>query len=278
MAGGRLAIIAGAGDLPRLLAEHCAATGRPHLVVGFEDIPLPWAPADTPRVPFERIGRLFRILRRAGCRHVVMAGIIHRPRLRLWRFDLMAWRLAARVLPMIWRGDDQTLRAIAAIFEEEGMVVEGAHEVRADLLLTEGVHTRARPDRQARSDAARAAEIVAALGAADVGQGAVVAHGVCLGLESIQGTDAMLAFVAETAAPFRRGPGGVLYKAPKPGQDRRLDLPVIGPGTVAAAARAGLAGIVVEAGGVMVLDRDATLAAADAAGLFIWARAPERGA
>jgi DUF1009 family protein len=126
-----------------------------------------------------------------------------------------------------------------------------------------------------RDDAARAAAIVAALGAADAGQGAVVAQGLCLGLETIQGTDAMLDFVARTGAGFRHDPAGargVLLKAPKPGQDWRIDLPAVGPDTMRAAAAAGLAGVVVQAGGVLLLGRDETVAAADAAGIFLWGR------
>jgi DUF1009 family protein len=182
-------------------------------------------------------------------------------------------RLAPRVIRGLAAGDDRTLRMVAGIFEAEGFAVRAPQEILTDLVAPAGVLTRAAPGETDRRDAARAAAIVAALGAVDVGQGAVVAGGICLGLESIQGTDAMLDFVARTAGPVRpKGARGVLFKAPKPGQDRRMDLPAIGPGTVEGAARAGLAGVAVEAGGVMVLDLAATVAAADAAGLFLWAR------
>lgn len=138
--------------------------------------------------------------------------------------------------------------------------------------------TRARPGEGDARDAARAARIVAALGAVDVGQAAVVAQGICLGVETIQGTDVLLDFVARTAARHRPDPEGlrgVLFKGPKPIQDRRLDLPAVGPDTVAGAARAGLAGIALAAGGVMLLDRDRTVAEADRAGLFLWGYAAE---
>ncbi|MBL3554656.1 LpxI family protein, partial [Rhodovulum sulfidophilum] len=124
---------------------------------------------------------------------------------------------------------------------------------------------------------ARAAAIVAALGASDLGQGAVVAQGLCLAVETLPGTDAMLAWVADVAGACRpdpKGAKGVLCKAPKPSQDRRVDLPAIGPATVEAAHRAGLAGIAVEAGGVLVLEPEETLARADALGLFLWVREP----
>jgi UDP-2,3-diacylglucosamine hydrolase len=269
-----LAIVAGRGDLPRLIAEDCARRGRTYRVVVFEGVPLDWLDGHPAlAAAFEKPGRLFADLRAAGCGFVTLAGGMVRPGLNPLRFDLTMVRLAPRLLKGIRSGDDSTLRLVAAIFEAEGFTLCAPHEILSDLLAPGGVLTRAQPGEADRADAARAARVVAALGAADAGQGAVVAGGLCLGLESIQGTDAMLDFVARTGAAFRgAGARGVLYKAPKPGQDWRLDLPAIGPATARAAAAAGLAGIAVQAGGVLLLGRDATVAAADAAGLFLWGR------
>lgn len=231
------------------------------------------------RAEFEKPGRLFSDLRRAGCDRVVFAGGMTRPSLNPLRFDLTLMRLAPKLLPQLRGGDDDTLRVLAEVFEDQGFRIVAAQEVLAELVIPEGVPTRAAPTPADRSDAARAARIVAALGRVDVGQAAVVAQGICLGLESIQGTDAMLRFVRDTAGDLRPDPAGgrgVLFKGPKPGQDRRMDLPAIGPTTVAGAAEAGLAGIALEAGGALLLDRPATIAAADAAGLFIWGREAEK--
>ncbi len=276
MAGDGLAIVAGRGVLPRLLAEDRALSGTPYCVVRLEGTPVDWA-GDHPHVDavLEKPGRLFADLRRAGCGTVTFAGAVTRPNLDPRRFDLTMIRLAPKILGALRGGDDGTLRLIATIFEAEGFTVQAPHALLAGLVMPAGIPTRAEPSPADRDDATRAAAIVAALGAVDTGQGAVVAQGICLGLESIQGTDAMLDFVAATAAPFRPDPSGargLLYKAPKPGQDWRLDLPAIGPDTVARARAAGLAGIVVEAGGVLVLGRAETIAAADAAGLFLWGR------
>jgi DUF1009 family protein len=272
---GGLAIVAGRGELPRLIAEDCARRGRAYRVVVFEGVALDWLDGHPAiAAAFEKPGRLFADLRAAGCTRVTFAGGMTRPELNPLRFDLTMVRLAPKLLKGIRAGDDSTLRLVAGIFEAEGFKLCAAHELLADLLAPAGVLTRAAPSEADRTDAARAARIVAALGAADAGQGAVVAGGLCLGLESIQGTDAMLDFVARTRSAFRGADRGVLYKAPKPGQDWRLDLPAIGPDTVRAAAAAGLAGIAVEAGGVLVLGREATVAAADAAGLFLWGREP----
>jgi UDP-2,3-diacylglucosamine hydrolase len=272
---GGLAIVAGRGELPRLLAEDCARRGRLYRVVVFEGVALPWLAAH-PSIParFEKPGRLFAALRAAGIGAVAFAGGLARPTIRPFRFDLKMLRLAPRLLRGIRSGDDTTLRLVAQIFEAEGFRVEAAQDILPDLPALAGVHSRALPTDADRADAARAAAIVSAMGTVDVGQAAVVAGGICLGLESIQGTDAMLAFVAGTDPALRRRGGGVLFKGPKPGQDRRMDLPAIGPGTLQNAAQAGLAGVVVEAGGVMILDHAATVAAADAHGLFLWAREP----
>ena len=273
-----LGIVAGRGALPRLIAEDCARRGRPYRVVVLEGVDLDWLDGHPAlAAAFERPGRLFAALRAAGCGAVTFAGGIVRPRLRPLRFDMKMWRLAPGLLGAVRGGDDATLRAVAAMFEAAGFRVEAAQTLLPELPAAAGVHSRALPSDRDRADAARAAAIVAALGAADVGQAAVVAQGVCLGLESIQGTDALLDFVARTGAAFRADPDGakgVLFKGPKPGQDRRVDLPAIGPDTLRAAAAAGLAGVVVEAGGVMILDHAATVAAADEAGLFLWAREP----
>jgi DUF1009 family protein len=273
-----LAIVAGRGALPRLIAEDCARRGRPYRVVVFEGVALDWLEGHpTLAAAFERPGRLFAALRDAGCGAVTFAGGIVRPKLRPMRFDLTMWRLAPGLLGAVRAGDDVTLRAVAGVFERAGFRVEAPQALLPGLPAAAGVHSRALPSERDREDAARAAAIVAALGAADVGQAAVVAQGVCLGVESIQGTDALLEFVARTGAgslPDPSGAKGVLFKGPKPGQDRRLDLPAIGPDTLRGAAAAGLAGVVVEAGGVMILDHAATVAAADGAGLFLWAREP----
>ena len=203
-----LAIFAGRGALPRLVAEDCARRGRPYRVVVFEGVALDWL-AGHPVVAaaFERPGRLFAALRAAGCGAVTFAGGIVRPKLRPLRFDLTMWRLAPGLLRAVRGGDDATLRAVAGIFEAAGFRVEAPQELLPELPAAAGVLSRALPSDRDRADAARAAGIVAALGAADVGQAAVVAQGVCLGLESIQGTDALLDFVARTGAAFRPDPG-----------------------------------------------------------------------
>lgn len=267
----RTALIAGKGALPGLVA---AFLDRP-LIAALEG----FAPdALTPDVVFriERLVPFLDHLAREGVGRVIFAGAVQRPRLDPALFDASTGQLVPQLLAAMQSGDDGALRAIIGIFEEAGLHVVGVGQVAPDLLPGPGILC-GHVSEADRRDAGRAAAIVAALGAADVGQGAVVAQGLCLGVEALPGTDALLAFVkatAQTLRPDPKGARGVLYKAPKPGQDRRMDLPAIGPDTVRRAAEAGLGGIVWEAGGVLLLDREAMIAAAEKSGLFLWSREP----
>lgn len=276
----RLAIVAGRGDLPRLLAEECKATGRDYIVVEFENIPLSWA-ASHPRIPaiFEKIGHLFTQLQGGGFGAVVMAGAMDRAQIDLQRLDDKGVELATIISSTVAAGDNATLTAIIQFFEANEFEVIPAHEVMPSLIPNAGVLSKTRPNVDDETDTARAAEIVEALGRVDVGQGAVVAKGICLGLESIQGTDAMLEFVHYSREKYSINPDGgqgVLLKAPKPGQDFRVDLPTIGPSTITNAHAAGLAGIVIESGGAILLHKEDTIALANKLGLFIWVR-PKHG-
>lgn len=265
-----LGVVAGAGDLPRLIAEGQAAAGAPYLVCAFEGAAPDWMAAHPHVVaPIEKPGRLFAALRGAGVDRVVFAGGMARPQLRPLAFDMTALRLAPRIMALLRQGDDALLRGLAAVFEDEGFRLVGAHELLGHLVAPEGALSRRAPDAEDLADIARAAELTQALGALDVGQGAVVADGLCLGLETVQGTDALIDFAGRTPRRLRRRPG-VLFKAPKPGQDWRVDLPAVGVETLRHAAAAGLAGVAVQAGGVLVLGLDACRDEADRLGVFLF--------
>lgn len=263
------AIIAGGGGLPAILKAACPDA----LVCALEG----FVPAGvTPDMQFrvERLVPFWRALQDQGVERVCFAGAVSRPRLDPSLFDPATAQLVPRLLGAMQAGDDATLREVLALFEEAGFAIVAAHEIAADLLPGPGVLAGAVTPRD-EADAVRAAQIVAALGTVDVGQGCVVAQGLCLAVEALPGTDAMLAAVAQLPVHLRPDPArgrGLIYKAPKPGQDRRVDLPAVGPATVTAAAAAGLGGVVWQAGGVMCLDLTAMQAEAQARGLFLWAR------
>ena len=261
-----LALIAGRGGLPAALA---AALPEPPFVCALDGFaPAGLAVDQVFRV--ERLALFLRLLQDRGITRVAFAGAVERPRLDPALFDPQTAQMLPRLLAAMQAGDDATLRAVIAIFEESGLEVVGVETLAPALLPLPGVLAGTLPP-GAEADATRAAAITAALGAVDVGQGCVVAQGQCLAVEALPGTDAMLAAVAALPDGLRP-PGGLFYKAAKPGQDRRIDLPSLGPDTIRQAAAAGLAGIAFQAGAVICLDLPALVAEARARGLFLWAR------
>jgi DUF1009 family protein len=263
------AIIAGRGRLPASLVAAMDAAPLVAALDGFA--PEGLVPDLSFRV--ERLVLFLRLLEDRGVSRVVFAGAVQRPRLDPALLDPATAELLPRLMQAMAAGDDATLRAVIEVFEEFGFAVAGVEDVAPSLLPGAGVLAGVVTERD-KADAARAAAIVAALGAVDVGQGAVVAQGLCLGVEALPGTDALLAQVAGISA-LRPDPGrgrGVFYKAAKPGQDRRIDLPTIGPDTLRAVAAAGLGGVAFQAGSVVCLDLEEMKALAGESGLFLWAR------
>jgi hypothetical protein len=263
-----LGIIAGGGVLPAKVAAAARAAGRGVFILGLEGFADPAVLAPWPH-EIQRMGKAGRILaalREHACQDVVMIGQVRRPSLLDMRPDAEGARILARIGRAAFAGDDGLLAAVIKVFGEEGFSVIGAHEVMHEVLAPGGVLTRTAPDAQAMADIRRGVEVARLLGTADVGQGCVVQQGLVLAVEAIEGTDAMLA----RAAGLRRdGIGGVLVKLVKPGQDKRADMPTIGPETVRNAALAGLRGLAFEAQATILADRETCLAAADAAGLFL---------
>jgi DUF1009 family protein len=264
----RLGIIAGSGGLPRRLIETCRATGRAVFVLALEGEAELETVAEVTHA-WCRMGaaaKALGLLRDNGVTDLVLAGSIKRPTLTSIRPD---WRAAKFFAKVGYRllGDDGLLSAIAKELEIEGFHLIGAHELLDDAAaVPEGPLGCFRPSVEAESDIARGIHIARAIGALDIGQAVVVQQGLVLGVEAIEGTDALL---RRCAGLRRDGPGGVLVKVEKPGQETRVDRPTIGPQTIRLAAEAGLQGIAIEAGTTLLLDRDEVIRAADAAGLFI---------
>lgn len=253
--------------MPGLLASACAASGRAHYILGLtgfaETDHLPRAPDEWMRLG--EIGKGFEALRQAGVDEVVLAGSVKRPALGDLKPDMKGASLLARIAGRAL-GDDSLLSAVIAEIEREGFNVVGIDSILTNLLAGSGPLGRNTPDKGAWDDIARGFEVARALGAADVGQAAVVQQGIVLGVEAAEGTDALL----ERCASVRRdGPGGVLVKVKKPQQERRADLPTIGPATVKNAHAAGLQGIAVETGHTLIIDRAAVTALSDELGLFV---------
>jgi UDP-2,3-diacylglucosamine hydrolase len=269
----KLGLIAGGGGLPLALAEHCRQSGRPYFVIrlrGFADAAMDAHPGEGAGIA--EIGRIVKLARDAGCGALCLAGSVRRPDFASLKPDLrgLSWLpgavLAAR------KGDEALLRFLLGELEKEGVAIEGAHEVRGDLALALGALGKRAPQADHGADIAKAVRVAQAIGALDIGQAAVVCDGLVLAVEAQEGTDSLLRRVSELPAELRGARGrrkGVLAKVAKPIQQMRIDLPTIGLATIEGADRAGLAGVVGVVGKMLVVDRAAVAAAADAAGLFV---------
>ncbi|MCJ2061844.1 UDP-2,3-diacylglucosamine diphosphatase LpxI [Methylobacterium sp. J-088] len=271
---GALVLIAGAGRLPELVADSLRRARRPFRVIalrGFTGQTLR-ASADA-TVDLLDLAATLKLLRRWGPAIVVPAGGVSRPSPAAILNAGAALRNRETLRAMAGGGDDRLLRAALALVEEEGHRILGVHEAAPDLLCPEGPIGRRQPDAMAAGSIAAGRGVLAALSPFDLGQAVVVAGDRALAVEGPEGTDRMLARArALGRRPFGWGralPATVLVKAPKVGQDWRIDLPAIGPRTVRNAARAGCVGLALEAGGTLVIDRAATAAEADRLGLFV---------
>lgn len=287
-----LALIAGTGDLPAALVQRLPT--RPFICAmeGFR-------PTITPDVTFriEHLGSLLIDLESRGITEVCMAGAVRRPSVDPSEVDEATQPLVPRIMAAMSQGDDVALRIVISVFEGAGLDVVAAHEIAPALLPNTGILSRTRTNFDQKRDAVTAERVLAQMGRADVGQACIVRNGRVLAREGQSGTDLMLmrfapigsaswdpldglGTVLGSAAEWLSGPtgeprdarGGILFKGPKPNQDRRADLPVIGPETAQAVVAAGLSGIVIEAQGVMVLGLDDVLRILDAAGAFLWVR------
>jgi hypothetical protein len=263
----RLGIVAGGGSLPRHLVECCRAAGRDFFVLALEGAA---EPATVEGVPHAwcRLGAAatgLAVLREHHVTELVLAGGIRRPSLAALRPDWRAAKLFARIGYRAL-GDDGLLSAVVKELEQEGFRVLGAEQLLDWALVPEGPLGRLRPDELSQADIERGLRVARTLGALDVGQAVIVQQGLVLGVEAIEGTDELL---RRCAALRREGPGGVLVKVEKPGQEPRADRPTIGLRTVLLAAETGLGGIAVEANATIVLDRGEVIRTADRAGLFL---------
>lgn len=269
----KLGILAGGGPLPGYLIEACKSSGRDFFVLAFADQADPQVIGDAPHA-WVRLGAVEEAIGRLQieqCEELVLAGPVRRPSLAELRPDRRAARFLARGL--LSKGDNGLLGAVVrTLEEEEGFRVIGADAILADLRAGAGPFGQHAPNKDDESDIARGVSVVHQIGRLDIGQAAIVSQGIVLGIEAAEGTEALL----KRCGPLHQeGRSGVLVKLPKPGQEKRADLPAIGPRTVSGAVEAGLAGIAVAAGATLVFEPARVAADANAAGLFIVGIMPE---
>ena len=270
----KLGLIAGGGALPLSVAARCEAEGRPVFVVrlaGFADPHLARYPGVD--AGMAEIGRVLSALKKAGCDAVCFAGVVNRPDFRSLKPDFKGMTLLPGIIAEAAKGDDALLRKILSVFEAEGYAIEGADDILGGETLPTGALGAIQPTSEQLQDLRKALHVAEKAGELDIGQGAVVCDGLVLAVEAQEGTDAMLARVAGLPGDLRGSAAdrkGALGKAPKPIQDLRVDMPVMGARTVELAAAAGLAGVGGVAGRLILIDHAAIVEAADRLGLFVW--------
>lgn len=275
MAGaGTLGIITGGGELPGAIAESARAQGREVFLLALEGSAAESEVATFPHdwAGIGELGKAFKLLKQAGCADVTFAGRVSRPNFSGLKLDTTGALALPKVVAAAMKGDDVLLRTMIGLCEKEGLRVIGTAEAAPDLLMKTGALGRLAPNSVQKDDIALGVKVVRALGKLDVGQAAAVCEGLVLVVEAAEGTDAMIARIAGLPENVRGKAAkrrGVLVKAPKPGQERRLDLPVIGVHTIKRAAEVGLAGVAVEAGSALVMKRAKVTEAADRLGLFV---------
>ncbi len=266
----KLGIISGGGGLPLDVARAAIAEDRPVHLIGIKgeageqigEFPHSW-------IKWGEIGRLFSILREENCRDVVIIGHVKRPDLSQVKMDLGALKLLPFIMKLKSGGDDSILSKIAGLFEEKGHRVCSILDLVPSLAADHGEMNKFKPTKSDLEDISSGLEVVAAMGRFDVGQAVVVVNGHVIAVEAAEGTDQMLERCQSLAQWGRKGRHGVLIKAPKPSQDRRIDLPTIGPKTVELAIAANLAGIAVAAGETLIADKAATIDMANKGRLFL---------
>ena len=268
-----LGLIAGGGELPRAITESVQAEGRGLFVVALRGMCGDWV-KDYPHVAVAlgEPGHALKALKNAAATEVLLAGRVERPKFSELKLDAKGVMVLPRVIAAARQGDDALLRVLTGIFESEGFRAVSVAEAAPGLVADKGPLGRVLPNDDHKADIARAFAIVRALGALDVGQAAAVCEGLALAVEAAEGTDAMIGRIAQLRDALRGTPEkkrGVLVKALKPTQDAKTDMPVIGVETVRRAADAGLAGIALEAGKSLIVDKRAVAAEADRLGLFV---------
>jgi DUF1009 family protein len=269
-----LAIICGGGSLPFAVADAVIARGRKTILFAIRGAADPYRAANYAHhwVSIGQAGKLFARMREERCRDVVFIGSVIRPPIWKIRIGWETLLMLPTILSSFSGGDNHLLSTLERVVERAGFRVVAAHDVAPDIVVAEGAMTRRIPQAADHADIARGLTLLRAIGSLDVGQAVVVVNQHVLAVEGIEGTDEMLARIADLRRRGRvntRSGVGVLVKAPKPDQDHRFDLPTIGPNTVEAVREAGLGGIAVAAGETLIAEPQLVVAAADRAGLFV---------
>jgi DUF1009 family protein len=269
-----IGLIAGGGRFPLLFAESARRAG--HRVVAAAHV------NQTDRalerhvdacawVKLGELGKIVDALSAAGADRVVLLGPITKARFFRDAFpDALGLKILASLAV---RSDDNLLRAIARALEERGLPVVDPTPFLADRLAPEGVLGKHQPTEEEWADARYGLELARGVGRLDLGQTVVVKGRVGVAVEALEGTDACIRRGGELARE-----GAVVVKAVKPQQDRRFDLPAVGPETIETMRAVKARLLAVEAGTTLVMDREEMVRRADRAGIAVVGLSGEAGA
>lgn len=263
----KLGMIAGGGMMPVEIIKYCNNNGIDIFVMGIEPFAKEEELKDAPH-GFAKIGEAGKILKtfkNNGVQNIVLAGGIKRPSFKELIPDWEGMKIMTR-LAIKKMSDDNMFRAVIDEIEKHGFKVVGIEEVVPEMMFSEGVYGKVKPSSDDMDDIQRGLTVAKALGAVDVGQAVAVQEGMVLAVEAIEGTDMML---SRAATVKKQGKAPIMVKVLKPGQDLRVDLPAIGIQTIELLKKYGIGGIAVEAGGILLIERDAVIKMADEAGIFI---------
>ena len=266
----KLGILAGGGELPGRIITACQKRSRAFHVIAIEGQADPDVIGDCPQT-WLRLGaarKALEVARREAFEEIVMVGPVKRPSITALRPDMLAAKVLAKAGASSIMGDDGLLKAVIAQIEEFGFTVVGPDTFLQDGGMEPGVLGQCEPDDAAITDIRRGALILSHLGPADVGQGVVIQDNIVIAVEAVEGTDAM---IGRSKSLLRPGPGGVLVKLPKPGQETRADLPTVGPNTITQMQDAGLRGLAIDGRNTLLIDREETIRRADSSDIFVLA-------
>lgn len=270
-----IAIIAGNGVLPIFIRDELISLGHEPVLIGVDNEIAPKLAKHADAIlTFGQVGKMFEVLKSKNVDRVIFAGgITKRPDYRKLKLDFLTIKEMPKLLKIVFGGDNSVLTKIATYFKTHNITVVGSHEIAPKLIAPKGVIVGKFSKRTAIPTIKLAVNAAKTIGSIDVGQAAIAEDGRVVALEALEGTDAMINRVASLrkSGKLNASPKmGVLAKMLKPEQDMRADLPAIGPKTVTMVAKAGLKGIVIEAGKSLILDREATIKKAEALNIFIY--------
>ncbi len=271
-----LAVIAGAGRLPAEAAAVFRASGSSVVAIGFSGITDPGLEAAVSSMCWLQFGQLDALasaLRDSGVSRLLLLGKVSKSWLFSDRAELNPDATAMALLSaQADRSDDGLLAAIAAWLESLGFELMDQRIALASMLAPVGPLTKCLPSEQAQADLASGWPVVEALGRSGVGQCVVVKQGAVLSVEAMEGTDDAIRRAGRLG-----GPGATVIKALRAAQDRRFDLPAVGPGTIEVMLEAGARALAIEAGATLVVEGERCIAEADRAGIAIWGFDSDRG-